>query len=381
LRSLGQHACEPCRKVLVDAGFHITTAAAAAQDDSQRPASRLKHNLLLWSLFFLICLGLGYPSLKRYSPRTTEGLSDTIIYYQMIAGEPSGRARADIFRCRVLVPYVAKPFYKLALSHLHSIDPAVFALLIANALFCATTTVLLSNVGYGITRDPAVALLAATIYLLNFDILNLQLAGIIDSGESCLLLAVVWTLLAGRWRLLPLWGILGPLAKETFVPFSCILMLVWWLSSERAGPQRYRKLGWIAATVILSIMMLVMTRLLLIGYIVWPWNIAAQMDSRTNYLSSLWRCISDHNFWYVFGWLLPLGIWRLKQLPRAWVLASACMALTALLFGTYSDMQGTVARPIFNTVGPLLSLSVALLLARSFKSLNDKDYQLRIRTK
>jgi uncharacterized membrane protein len=367
---------------LVDARVSMTTEETArGLDHLQRQSNALKRNLLLWSLFFLICLGLGYPSLRRYNPRTTEGLTDTIIYYQMIEGEPSGRARADIFRCRVLVPYVAKLFYRLVRSRLHSIDPAVFALLIANSLFCATTALLLVNVGQGVTRDPATALLAATLYLLNFDILNLQLAGIIDAGESCLILAMVWTLLTGRWRLLPLWGILGPLAKETFVPFSCVLLIVWWLSTERGGQHGYRRLGWIMATILLSILTLVMTRLVVIGFIVWPWNIAAQMDSRTNYAASFWRCISDHNFWYVFGWLLPLGVWRLRRLPRAWVMASLAMAATALLFGTYSDMQGTVARPIFNTIGPLLSLSVALLLAGSFKSLSDKDYQLKIKTK
>jgi uncharacterized membrane protein len=357
-----------------------TEETARTREAALRLKSNLKRNLLLWSLFFLICLGLGYPALRRYNPRTTEGLTDTIIYYQMIEGEPSGRARADIFRCRVLVPAVARLFYKLVQSRLHSIDPAAFALLIANSLFCATTALLLVNVGYVVARDPATALLAATLYLLNFDILNLQLAGIIDAGESCLILAMVWTLLAGRWRLLPLWGILGPLAKETFLPFSSLLMIVWWLSSERGGPQGRRRLWWMIATIMLSILTLIMTRVAVIGFIVWPWNIAAQMDSRTNYPASFWRCILDHNFWYVFGWLLPLGVWRLRRLPRAWVLASAAMAATALLFGTYSDMQGTVARPIFNTVGPLLSLSVALLLTGSFKSLSDKDYQLKIKT-
>jgi hypothetical protein len=363
---------------LVDARVSITTGEVnGARSGPERPASRLKRNLLLWSLFFLICLGLGYPSVRRYNPRTTEGLSDTIIYYQMIAGEPSARARADIFRCRILVPYVARPFYKLALYGLHSTEPAVLALLIASSLFCATTALLLVNVGHEVTRDAGVALLAATLYLLNFDVLNLQLAGIIDAGESCLLLATIWTLLAGKWRLLPLWGILGPLAKETFVPFSCVLMVVWWLNAERGRELRYHRLGWIILTIILSVMTLIMTRVAVIGYVVWPWNIAAELDSRTNYLASFWRCISDHNFWYVFGWLLPLGVWRLRQLPRPWVLASVGMAVTALLFGTYSDMQGTVARPIFNTAGPLLSLSVALLLARSFKSLNDQDYQIK----
>lgn len=345
--------------------------------------SGLKRTLLLWSLFFLICLGLGYPALKRYNPRTTEGLSDTIIYYQMIEGVPSARARADIFRCRVLLPYIARLIYIPLRARLHSVDPAVLALLIAASLFCAMTATLLASIGESVTGESAVALLASTLYLLNFDVMNLQLAGIIDAGESCLLLAVVWTLLARArwWWLLPVWAIIGPTAKETFVPFSAVLMLVWWLSAERREADRYRSLSWIVVAISVSVASLILTRVVVLGHLVWPWDVAAELDSRTNYLASFWRCISDRNFWYVFGWLLPLGVWRLKSLPRPWVLASAATAATALLFGTYSDMQGTVARPIFNTTGPLLSLSVAMLLARTlFRSEADSDYQLKIKS-
>lgn len=328
-------------------------------------AAHLKRQLLLWSLFFLICLGLGYPSVKRYNPGAVEGLSDAIIYQQMIKGEPSGRARADIFRCRVLVPGLAALFYRLTRRVSSSWEPALFALLIAESLFCATTALLLYEIAWMLFRQPGLSLSAALLYLLNFDIANLQLAGIIDAGESCLILAVVWSLLGERWWLLPLWAIIGPLAKETFVPFASVLMLLWWLSCRRERALRDGRLGYVAAATALCVITLILTRVLVLGHVVWPWNIAAQMDSHTNYLASLWRCVTDRGFWYVFGWLLPLGVWRLRELPGAWVKASAGMAATALLFGAYNDMQGTVARPIFNTVGPLLTLSATILLTSS----------------
>ncbi|MDQ2854820.1 MAG: hypothetical protein M3R68_00705, partial [Acidobacteriota bacterium] len=48
-----------------------------------------------------------------------------------------------------------------------------------------------------------------------------------------------------------------------------------------------------------------------------------------------------------------------------WVLASICSALTALALGVYRDIGGNVARPLFDVMGPLLSLSAALFLAET----------------
>jgi hypothetical protein len=73
----------------------------------------------------------------------------------------------------------------------------------------------------------------------------------------------------------------------------------------------------------------------------------------------------NRNFWYVFGVLLPFGVWRLRQIPRAWVVASACGTFVALTLGVYKGSAGNVARPIFNLIGPLLSLSTALLIGVS----------------
>src|ERR1035441_3822656 len=86
-------------------------------------------------------------------------------------------------------------------------------------------------------------------------------------------------------------------------------------------------------------------------------------NSRSNYALNLANGLSDRNFWYVFVWLLPLGVWRLNRLPRPWVIASGVTALLALGLGGYANLLGTVSRPLFNIAGPILSLSVANLLA------------------
>lgn len=76
--------------------------------------------------------------------------------------------------------------------------------------------------------------------------------------------------------------------------------------------------------------------------------------------------LKDLNFWYVFAWLLPLGLCRLKHLPREWVMASFITALVAMGFTAYHndarDAGPAAARPIFSIAGPLLSFSVALLI-------------------
>ncbi len=80
------------------------------------------------------------------------------------------------------------------------------------------------------------------------------------------------------------------------------------------------------------------------------------------YLSGFFRCIMAREFLFVFGWLLPLGIWRLGRLPKTWVVASTAAALAALAMGAYDDALGNAVRPVFSAIGPLLSFSASILL-------------------
>lgn len=98
------------------------------------------------------------------------------------------------------------------------------------------------------------------------------------------------------------------------------------------------------------------------GIVIWPWSIVAAEHSSTGILNELFLCFSDQRFWYVFIWLLPLGIWRLARLPKQWVMASLTAALTALALGIFASAQGHAARPMFDVAGPILSLSGAILI-------------------
>jgi len=344
-----------------------TTAASMVATTQQRVLG-IRYFLVLWPLFFAICFGLGYPTLRRYDPRTTEGLSDSSAYYAIVTGTDD-EAFKEKFRCRILVPYVARPFYWFAQTYLHTWNPAFFGLLIANSLFCAMTACFVVSIGNRLLPDLGIALVAATLYLLNFAIPNLQLSGLIDAGEACFMAAVTWSLLTSRWYLLPLWGVLGALAKETFVPFSFVFTLTWWLTEERQNKLRPAELSWaevkwIAALAIVGLATVTAVHSAVAGQTRWPWNIAAQARAPVNFFVALWHSLSELNFWYVFGWLLPLSLCRLKHFPKQWLVAAAATSGLAIIFGAYNNAGGNVGRYTFNIIGPLLSLSVALFIAR-----------------
>jgi len=76
--------------------------------------------------------------------------------------------------------------------------------------------------------------------------------------------------------------------------------------------------------------------------------------------------LKDLNFWYVLAWLLPLGLCRLKTSAARMGYVIVHNALVAMGFTAYHNSAGdagpAVARPIFSIAGPLLSVSVALLI-------------------
>ena len=218
-------------------------------------------------------------------------------------------------------------------------------------------------------NDLAIALLGATLYLLSFAVPNLLLAGLVDAGEAFFMAVLIWSLLTERWYLLPLLGIVGALAKETFVPFATVFSISWWLTQAYRDESRWSKrkriqLMWIATLGILGFATVMVVYAQVAGRFAWPWEIAGEARADVNYFMAIGRALTQHNFWYVFGWLIPLGVWRLSSFPRTWVVASIATATLAVLLGAFIDAGGSIARSVFNISDPLLSLSVALLIAR-----------------
>jgi len=186
-------------------------------------------------------------------------------------------------------------------------------------------------------NDLGAALFGATLYLLSFTIPNLQLAGLIDAGEACFMAAVIWSLLTGKWYLLPIWGVVGALAKETFVPFSCVLAFTWWLVNDAKTNLECRKAHGVSSNGSrvgncgLATVMAVHS--VVAGQLKWPWNIAGQARAPLIFFVALWNCLTERSFWYVFGWLIPFGIWRLKCFPKPWLVASITTSGLAIMLG------------------------------------------------
>jgi hypothetical protein len=108
---------------------------------------------------------------------------------------------------------------------------------------------------------------------------------------------------------------------------------------------------------------------LLTGHIVWPWEFAAYFSAGPGYLGRFVATLTDRQSWYTFIWLLPLGVWRIGRLARPWGLACLSTGIVAFLLNAYHLAgPGTWGREVFSVAGPLLSLSVALLLSLPAKS-------------
>jgi hypothetical protein len=328
--------------------------------DNARPETALGAGraLVLWILFFLISFGLGYPTLNRYDAR--ELGPDWVSYYNMVLHQDGPN---DIpFGYRVLVPEIARPFYLIAKGKVGSWNPVFFGLLMSNCLFCATAAFLFLLVGLRVLHDLPIALLGCTLYLLNWVVPNLFLSGLVDSSEACLMMAITWAMFSRRWWLLPLIGIPGGFAKQSFMLFSTFFAATWWFTSKKAD-RTYPQGFFVVALGGASAASVVLAHRIVAGATISPLAMAAWWGCEGSCTVAILKEFTDQEFWYAFGWLLPLGVIRLNRLPKPWVAASIATALLTLGLGGYAGSLGNVCRPVFSVIGPVLTLSVATLLA------------------
>ena len=315
----------------------------------------------LFCLFFVIAFGLGYPILNRYDPRTVPGLVDVKSYAAMVTGAPV--PGPEHMRFRVLLPWVARAFYHAASGRVHTWDPVMFGLLSSDSLFVAATTLLIVVLGTRHLGSYPVSLVASLLYLVNFAVPNLRLVGLVDAGEGFFLLALLCSVAELRLWWLPLITALGALTKESFIPISIVFTGAWWLVARRRLQSPERSAAWIVASWIAGVAVITALHWKITREVENPIHFAAGLRGNGLYLSQFASSLWDRNLWYVFVWLLPLGIPRLRKLPRSWLIPTAATSiLVFVLDGYYSGAPGTVGRALFSTAGPLLALSAALLL-------------------
>jgi hypothetical protein len=322
---------------------------------------------LLFCVCFLIACGLGYPVLNRFDPRSTPGLSDVKNYAALVTG--AGIPEAGHVRFRVLVPWVARPFYQLAQGHIASWDPVMFGLLVADSLFVAGTAVFIVILGTSRLGSSVTGLVGALLYLVNFAVPNLRLVGLVDAGEGLFVVALLWSLSGLELWALPAIAAMGVLTKESFIPFSIVLTSAWWFSTRGArNPARncfLPDVAWILISWAVSLVTMIVLQWSLTGAFVSPLQFGLSLHGGDNYIEHFAASLRDRNLWYIFLWLLPTAIPNLKRLPKSWLVPVGATCVMAFVLDAYfGGAPGTLGRALFSVAGPVLSLSSALLLLR-----------------
>jgi hypothetical protein len=335
-------------------------ARATHQPSATIPRAR---RWLLFALFFCICCGLGYPSLNRVDWRQAPGGLEDVVTYANLVTSPPAPDPDQHMQFRILVPYLARPIYRIAKGRIGTWDPIMLGLLVVNSFFTAFTALLLVTVVCRQLGSYPTALGAALLFLLNFAVPNLRLAGFVDAGEAFFLMLLVWTLFDERYWLLPLIGILGATAKESFVPFLIVFTLAWWLSSRKSLRAPHPAAVWMVASWLAALATLTSLQWKITHVFRSPLRFGLDLRGDTPYFTHFLNSFRDRNLWYIFIWLLPLGLFRLNRLPRNWRIATAATCVAAFaLDAYYGGEPGTIGRALFSIAGPLLSAAVALLL-------------------
>ncbi len=330
---------------------------------------------LLFCVFFLIAAGLGYPVLNRFDPRQTPGLSDVKTYAAVVSGTDGfGSEDLRFRRFRVLVPWLARPFYWLARGRFATWDPVMFGLLVADSLFVAGTAVLMVILGSLRLGSGGAGLVGALLYLVNFAVPNLRLVGLVDAGEGFFLLALLSSLSEFKLWALPVIAVLGALTKETFVFFVVIFTATWWITpghdwsrrsndAQQSNGKHFPDAAWIVTSWLLGVGAMSILQWSVTGMFVSPLQFGVDLHQRGGYHFAV--SLQDRNLLYIFVWLLPTAIPNLKLFPKEWLIPMGATCATAFVLDAYfGGAPGTLGRVLFSLAGPVLSLSSALFLLR-----------------
>jgi len=80
----------------------------------------------LFLIFFFICSGLGYPILNRIDWRKAPGMDDVVTYAGLVTTPPVPDLNQHN-AVQILVPYLARPIYRMAKNHIGTWDPIMLA--------------------------------------------------------------------------------------------------------------------------------------------------------------------------------------------------------------------------------------------------------------
>lgn len=325
-------------------------------------SASLKFNSTIWVLFFLIAVGLGYPSLKWYTPSSTEFLDDSTVYASLLQNGLQA-VNSDHRSTRLLVPFMARPIYLLAEGNVGSWNSIQFSMLMIGAFFCALIAVYLVRISEIIKHPKIIGVLASFIFMTNFTVPNLYLAGLVDVAECFFVLILLLTLNGKKWGYLPVIAFFATLAKETFLPIGISISLSWWCYESFEDKKiDIKSLLWVMLAGVVSVSILISLKSFAFNQVTMPWEFAKNIES--SYELTVGRALAEvRHFSYAFVWLLPLAVLRRNKLPPKWVVSSVSAIASLLVLGWWAGVSGAaMSRYLFNVSGPLLSISAAIFI-------------------
>ena len=216
------------------------------------------------------------------------------------------------------------------------------------------------------SRHPALwimfFMIAAFCWLLNFEVANFHLAGMVDSAEACLMACLALALATRSWKALPLLGAIGGLAKETLAPLAFLFAFGWVWREPRKPWLALAALGAAGLTVV------VLLRSVIEGRLVTPLQMAGDelaIDGASGLLRAAVGPFTAWVTWLTFLWMLPFA-WRgMGRLPREALRATAFALAGAFALVVWHDAGSNGARPFFNVAGPCLCLAFAIGVAEA----------------
>ncbi len=329
----------------------------------------MRNRIVLFALFWMIGLSLGYPTLNRYAPGETSSVSDARYYADIVERGPEAVGDIGHWRYRALVPALARPVFTLIKGHIGSWEPRYGALLVVNAAFCAGAALIVLDLGALAGAGTATALIAALLLLGSFNTPNFYLSGLVDSSELFVLTAAFWALASGRFALLPVIGVLGGVAKESTVPFMAALTGGWFLVELLRRRPFLRGSVIAVASVGLGLATVLAVRHLIGGQANALAGVSGAPLDRplSSILHDILAVPLGRSFLYSFAGILPFSLFSLKRLPAPWLGALASALLAALVLAGWAGLGDNAGRPLFSTTGAILVVAAALTLTRWLK--------------
>lgn len=310
-----------------------------------------RDKIYLWLLFLILCFGLGYQGINRYDVRTSSGMGDVRVYYQMT--EYGAGWQEPIWLHRALIPSLARPIFLALKGRTLHWNAVYLSLHLWNSFFCSLTALLVYLLGCRLARPPA-GLLAALLFLLNFQVSNYVLSGMVDSLQSLALTAMAWFLLRRQWPWVLAAAVLGAAGKETTMALAVILAAGWALATRR-------DYLWAAATAAAALAATQLMPVLLTGHLS---NFLQLADSQKAYdYDGVWKailgCLTPWNLWLSLGWALPFAWLERRRFPRELWYATLLAVAAAFALGAWSVAGPNTARPVFYLLGPIFSIAAA----------------------